>query len=469
MNPSKLKKKKLRLDKPNRLLIPGNKFEEEIFDSEEESRNMYVTKEDCEFQTLSKDKYNTVIYEYNTDIIDEFYEIYNRNKFFNGIDKKTIQLLANLSKKTTFPADTIVQRQGEAPMNQYFVKKGSLKILRKVSINDVENKDNLKANYLQIWKKLKSEIIFEQGAVEVGECFSTQEVMASTAYRNSILTIMPTELVYFSVYDLMRAINVSDVRTFKLNVERIITDFEQLEFHLKELSWDTYKVAQVKNCMHEKKLKRASNNPRQWHIPPKKNDAFMNIFKKKVAVHPKNFEETENHSKCSNSNEKYNVQNILHYDQSKSLQKPSSAQFSTLSNAKPKYKAFIDHREYIRDDTGTSRDLNNSATKQDDLIKLQDIEENDHKGFSPIKIIAKETSYHKRTKSNSISNSISRNKSNFESGQSSPKKNPIRDEKYDNTENDEPESQVQYYLSKYWDSMHQSSKNIQETGSPNLG
>jgi CRP-like cAMP-binding protein len=89
-----------------------------------------TTKEDTEFLVLTKDSFLRLIGQYKTDIIGEISTVYNQSIFLRGISLYVKNQLAVRSFLVKYPADTVVLRQNELPMNLFFIKRGQVKIIR---------------------------------------------------------------------------------------------------------------------------------------------------------------------------------------------------------------------------------------------------------------------------------------------------------------------------------------------------
>jgi hypothetical protein len=130
--------------------------------------------------------------------------------------------------------------------------------------------ESLEANFRHVWKSLKKEMIFEIATMGDGECIAEHEIMSNGTMSNSILTVLPTELIYSSVYELMSLISIADVRLLRLNMRSFPTNYEVVESYLKLKSWEIFKKCVVDNTIHTKLSNRRCDNPRSWVEPPLK-------------------------------------------------------------------------------------------------------------------------------------------------------------------------------------------------------
>jgi CRP-like cAMP-binding protein len=95
------------------------------------SRSASITTiSDTEFLVLTRASYQRLVGKYKAETIQEFSTVYNESIFLRGISLYVKNQLAVKSFLVKYPADTVVLRQGELPMNLYFIKRGQVKIIR---------------------------------------------------------------------------------------------------------------------------------------------------------------------------------------------------------------------------------------------------------------------------------------------------------------------------------------------------
>jgi hypothetical protein len=169
----------------------------------------------------------------------------------------------------------------------------------------MEGREGLEANFRHIWKSLKKEMIFEITTMSDGDCIAEHEIMSNTTMSNSILTVLPTELIYFSVYELMSLISIADVRLLRLNMRTFMTNFEVVESYLKLKSWEIFKKCMVDNTIHTKLSNRRNDNPRAWVEPPLKTRSVLKMLTEtrgdvEATLERKNFREEKNPGPMSN-------------------------------------------------------------------------------------------------------------------------------------------------------------------------
>lgn len=106
-------------DKNNRnfTLGPGDVFGELALLGTDKRMATIIAAEDTEFLVITKSAFKNSIGNYKVEIIREIEEMYRNSVFLNGLHNSIKHSLATRSFSIKYPANTVVVRQGELPMN----------------------------------------------------------------------------------------------------------------------------------------------------------------------------------------------------------------------------------------------------------------------------------------------------------------------------------------------------------------
>lgn len=105
------------------------------------------------------------------------------------------------------------------------------------------NVEALQALYSDEYDLMENEIIMEIDELYEKAHLCDYEIIYQCAMKNTILTTMPTELISLGIYDIMSIIKSTDIKILRQNVKKFPSNYEVLNFHLKNTNW-----VKFKNC-----------------------------------------------------------------------------------------------------------------------------------------------------------------------------------------------------------------------------
>lgn len=76
--------------------------------------------------------------------------------------------------------------------------------------------------------------------------------------KSSLLTILPTELIYIPVFELLDALTIVQINTIKTEIKSVPLDKRVLEIYLESKYWESFKRNLLSNIILDKKLKKKS-------------------------------------------------------------------------------------------------------------------------------------------------------------------------------------------------------------------
>lgn len=182
-------------------------------------------------------------------IYDEILPFFERSLIFKDIKRETKEKLAIRSSVIKHRANTVIIRQNDKPHEIYIIKKGLVKVLRKINKNSVGNIESIKQNFEKEFEQMEDEVILEVSEIGDSATFC-DEILNFTPMKNTILTSMPTELICISALDIMHILSPSEIEGFKMNMKGFQTDYEVLSHFLGNVNWQQFKNDLFGNLVH---------------------------------------------------------------------------------------------------------------------------------------------------------------------------------------------------------------------------
>lgn len=174
-------------------------------------------------------------------------EFFNRCNLFHGLSKDAKARVAEKSCIVNYPARTLVLREKEIPLNVYIVKQGGLKILRKIHKDAVIAQDKSNAIPEPELDKIDDEIIMEVSTLTEGSYVCDYEFVWQTPMKNSVMTFLPTELIYISMYDIIDVLTVNDISILQTNIREYPKDREIIQNYINLTRWDRFQKIIIDN------------------------------------------------------------------------------------------------------------------------------------------------------------------------------------------------------------------------------
>lgn len=220
------------------------------------------TCEPTEVICIPKKNFQLLIEKGNNSRIDEVLEAYRLCKLFRGLGNSLINKLATRSTIERYPPNTLIIRQHETNYHILLLKKGSLNVLRKIRKHEVEGKEILQKKFSSEYANIKDEMIMEIKQVHENDCVCDYEIINQVPMVNSIITILPCEIIMLSMYELLEWLSNEQIKFMQNSVNLYPNDYEVLESHLKNLNWNKVKNCIVQNVIYDKFQKKNLNTQR---------------------------------------------------------------------------------------------------------------------------------------------------------------------------------------------------------------
>ena len=256
--------------------------EQSLIAEKNRSYTVICSKVGTEQQQLTRVDYYQLLKTYKEGFYSEIRTIYDECLQFRGISKEVKQQLASRSYVAKYPANSVIIRQGEFPMNLYIIKKGSLKILRKIQKMHVNSWKTLRDKNMTEFDLMPEELIMELEDLQEKGHVCDYELVNQVAMQNTILTSQPSDIIYVSVYEIMAALSTIDVKTLQANVKKFPSDCEVIEQYLTSLHWTRFRDSLSNNIQFIKKHKKNQPCVKQTRsnstLPKQSDDILQDII-----------------------------------------------------------------------------------------------------------------------------------------------------------------------------------------------
>lgn len=213
-----------------------------------------VANTDTELITLSNNEFRILVNDYKTDQLELILKLYEDCQLLRGITNEIKKSLAAKSKIKLYPANTVIHRQNEIPLNQIVVKTGGLKLLRKMQKNEIEGADNLRRLYPKEFEAFSDEIIMDLEDIGERGAVCDYELVFQVGMANTVLTSLPSELIFVSIYEIMAILSNQDIKAMQANVKKFPNNFDIIDSYLKNGTWARYKNCVVDNVFFAKRI-----------------------------------------------------------------------------------------------------------------------------------------------------------------------------------------------------------------------
>ena len=124
-------------------LVAGQEFGELALLSDTKARTCTIRAANNETKLieLNKEHFMRFVGECKTESVSKVMEFYDKCLLFRGISSRSKKVLASKSFYVKYPANSVILKQDEMPYNVYFVFKGSITVVRRVSKSDMSQKN----------------------------------------------------------------------------------------------------------------------------------------------------------------------------------------------------------------------------------------------------------------------------------------------------------------------------------------
>jgi CRP-like cAMP-binding protein len=204
------------------------------------SYTIMVGKSGAQVVKVDRNDYRAVLKTKKNEYVETMIDFFNRCNLFHGLPKDAKARVAEKSCIVNYPAQTLVLREKEIPLNVYIVKQGGLKLLRKIQKDAVIAQDRYNAIPDTEWDKIDDEIIMEVSTLTEGSYVCEYEFVWQTPMKNSVMTFLPTELIYISMFDIIDVLTVNDISILQTNIREYPNDTKIIEKYISSLRWDSF-------------------------------------------------------------------------------------------------------------------------------------------------------------------------------------------------------------------------------------
>jgi len=180
----------------------------------------------------------------------------------HGVKDTILKRLATRCETKIFGTYNTIVRQGETVNHVYFIKKGKVKVLKKIDFRKPRGaksqtfeeliKDPTEDEYI---KKQTEAKVIEINELGVGDVFGEVAVFTSTPCDYTIVTSMTTEVLMVDKSEFLR-IDKAAIFQFISYAKAYPPDREYRKNYYKARKWEDYKASLVANIMVDKTLKK---------------------------------------------------------------------------------------------------------------------------------------------------------------------------------------------------------------------
>ena len=238
------------------VLKPGEYFGEIALMHKQALRScsVAVCADDTFLMELSKAAFDKFVGEYKTESVKSIIEFYKVCPFYHRIsDQKKVELAAK-SFLIKYPTNALILRQNDIVYNLYFVAKGAVRLVRRIKPKKESPGDDPRGR------------LFQTDVMEEGSPFADFEIFNKRGMMDSVITTMPTTIIYIPYFSILERLNHDDVSKLKLEGKPKQEDDKVMESFKENAKWDRYKKDLVQSAFFEKQSKSKISNLRD---PPK--------------------------------------------------------------------------------------------------------------------------------------------------------------------------------------------------------
>lgn len=207
----------------------------------------------CILVAIKRDEFKGMLAVQKKEIAQEIGSIYRFCKLFNGISDDKVYRMAEKSFLTKYPRHSVILRQDEMPINMYMVKTGGLKIITKIPKERIKMRDHLNFLDEKLYESLNAEVIMEIGNAKHGDYVCDHELIWQTPMKHSIITSLPTELIYLNLYEIIEILSTDDLKTIQTNIIKLPNEEEVIEKYIESVRWLKFKDVMLENIKFSSK------------------------------------------------------------------------------------------------------------------------------------------------------------------------------------------------------------------------
>ena len=221
---------------------------------------------DTELIKIYKKDFSKIIERYKEKVSEDIYEIMVNCGLFKGISPAVIKKLSAISKVESYNGDSVVIKQGEMPSNLVLIKKGNVKVLRKIYQADIQDNSNLMTAFKQhtvhkergfaktsgfnksdggatgkAYTALKEYVLLEVDTLSQKEYLCDFELVHQVPMVNTFYASMPTELIVISIYQAIEIFSESDIQILGVNSRKYPNNEKIVANYLNNQEWDGFK------------------------------------------------------------------------------------------------------------------------------------------------------------------------------------------------------------------------------------
>lgn len=240
--------------------------------------------DDTNFMEVNKAAFDSFVGEYKTESVKTIISFYRTCLLFRTLsDQKKVELSAK-SFMIKYPTNTLIIRQNDIPYNMYFIASGGARLVRRISLEQKEmitldSKREVTEIEDSIGRPPPSGALFQVGLLKEGDSFADWELFNNKAIVDSVITTMPSLVIYVPYFWVVERIGTLDLSRIKEASKGKISNEEILLSFAENAQWNDFKKGIVQHFLFEKqnRLERAGRNPRTNHLK-------VNIDKKSKAM-----------------------------------------------------------------------------------------------------------------------------------------------------------------------------------------
>lgn len=172
--------------------------------------------QNTEIIQISKKSLEKVFREYRMQNLNMIWPCLRECSFFKGVTNETLEKLLLSTKIKTYNTNTLVCKQGHRLKYIHILKKGTIKVLRKVKTSILTNHNELIQSYKKEHSEMPDNLILDVDNIFEGATIGDYEFFNDVPLQNSFLTSMPVEMI---------TIKKGDITTNFSNEELVLTRF----------------------------------------------------------------------------------------------------------------------------------------------------------------------------------------------------------------------------------------------------
>lgn len=202
--------------------------------------SVIVASDNTSLMEINKTAFDAFVGEYKTESVITIINFYKNCKLLTLMpDQRKVELSAK-SFLIKYPSNTVIIRQGEVPYNIYFVASGGVRQVRRLKSKlDIQTED-------------QDGKLYQIGRLGEGDSFGDYELFNKRNVMDTIITTMPTVVIYVPYFWLVERLSPTDLLKVKNMTKKKIEDKVAINAFKENNSWTKYKKDLLQHMIYEK-------------------------------------------------------------------------------------------------------------------------------------------------------------------------------------------------------------------------